>query len=77
MKELVALLKEALNRGLEKPDQAVVRRRCLTTFSSDLSVMQGMIPTFVFGWPSGNETGNFLAIDLGGVHICYAFPNNS
>jgi hexokinase len=24
-----------------------------------------MIPTFVFGWPTGEETGDFLAVDLG------------
>ena len=24
-----------------------------------------MIPTFVFGWPSGQETGEYLALDLG------------
>jgi hypothetical protein len=24
-----------------------------------------MIPTYVFGWPSGKETGDFLAVDLG------------
>ena len=24
-----------------------------------------MIPTYVFGWPSGEETGEFLAVDLG------------
>lgn len=24
-----------------------------------------MIPTFVFGWPSGHEVGDFLALDLG------------
>ena len=24
-----------------------------------------MIPTYVFGWPSGKETGEFLAVDLG------------
>ncbi|OBZ76793.1 Hexokinase [Grifola frondosa] len=28
-----------------------------------------MIPTYVFGWPSGNETGNFLAVDLGGTNL--------
>ncbi|TFK25469.1 hexokinase [Coprinopsis marcescibilis] len=28
-----------------------------------------MIPTFVFGWPSGNEKGEFLAIDLGGTNL--------
>lgn len=26
---------------------------------------QPMIPTFVFGWPTGEETGEFLAVDLG------------
>jgi hexokinase len=24
-----------------------------------------MIPTFVFGWPDGEEKGDFLAVDLG------------
>lgn len=24
-----------------------------------------MIPTYVFGWPSGQESGNYLAVDLG------------
>jgi hypothetical protein len=24
-----------------------------------------MIPTFVFGWPTGEEKGDFLALDLG------------
>ena len=24
-----------------------------------------MIPTYVFGWPTGKEQGNFLAVDLG------------
>lgn len=29
-----------------------------------------MIPTFVFGWPQGTETGNYLAVDLGEqIHI--------
>ena len=27
--------------------------------------LQPMIPTFVFGWPSGDESGDYLAIDLG------------
>lgn len=26
---------------------------------------QPMIPTFVFGWPTGTETGDYLALDLG------------
>lgn len=28
-------------------------------------VSQPMIPTYVFGWPTGEETGDFLAVDLG------------
>ncbi|KAL7284867.1 hexokinase [Trametes coccinea BRFM310] len=28
-----------------------------------------MIPTYVFGWPSGKETGNYLAVDLGGTNL--------
>ena len=31
-----------------------------------------MIPTFVFGWPTGHETGEYLALDLGAsasVHL--------
>ncbi|KAI0658174.1 hexokinase [Cubamyces menziesii] len=28
-----------------------------------------MIPTYVFGWPSGKETGKYLAVDLGGTNL--------
>ncbi|KAJ7594963.1 hexokinase [Mycena floridula] len=28
-----------------------------------------MIPTFVFGWPTGQEIGDFLAVDLGGTNL--------
>jgi hexokinase len=28
-----------------------------------------MIPTYVFGWPTGKETGEFLAVDLGGTNL--------
>ncbi|RSH84456.1 hexokinase A [Apiotrichum porosum] len=28
-----------------------------------------MIPTYVFGWPSGKEHGEFLAVDLGGTNL--------
>ncbi|KAJ3716541.1 hexokinase [Lentinula raphanica] len=28
-----------------------------------------MIPTFVFGWPTGKESGDFLALDLGGTNL--------
>ena len=24
-----------------------------------------MIPTYVFGWPTGDERGDYLAVDLG------------
>lgn len=28
-----------------------------------------MIPTYVFGWPTGKETGDFLALDLGASFV--------
>lgn len=28
-----------------------------------------MIPTFVFGWPTGQEKGAYLAVDLGGTNL--------
>ncbi|SCV70073.1 BQ2448_1467 [Microbotryum intermedium] len=28
-----------------------------------------MIPTFVFGWPTGKEVGSYLAVDLGGTNL--------
>ncbi|KAI0672054.1 hexokinase [Trametes maxima] len=28
-----------------------------------------MIPTYVFGWPTGKETGKYLAVDLGGTNL--------
>lgn len=28
-----------------------------------------MIPTFVFGWPTGQEVGEYLAVDLGGTNL--------
>lgn len=31
----------------------------------DLIQLQPMIPTYVFGWPTGKEVGNYLAVDLG------------
>ena len=30
---------------------------------------QPMLPTYVFGWPTGNEEGSFLALDLGGTNL--------
>ncbi|RXW20864.1 hypothetical protein EST38_g5000 [Candolleomyces aberdarensis] len=34
-----------------------------------------MIPTFVFGWPSGDELGDYLAIDLGGTNLRVCLVN--
>src|SRR6267154_3734633 len=37
-----------------------------------------MIPTFVFGWPTGQEKGDFLALDLGeycGIYAIFHAPN--
>ena len=28
-----------------------------------------MLPTFVFGWPTGEEKGDFLALDMGGTNV--------
>lgn len=28
-----------------------------------------MLPTFVFGWPTGKEVGSYLALDLGGTNL--------
>lgn len=28
-----------------------------------------MLPTFVFGWPTGTETGDYLSLDFGGTNI--------
>lgn len=31
--------------------------------------MQPMIPTWIFGYPTGKETGSYLAVDLGGTNM--------
>lgn len=28
-----------------------------------------MLPAFVFGWPTGNEEGSYLSLDLGGTNL--------
>ncbi len=33
-----------------------------------------MIPTYVFGWPTGQETGSYLAVDLGEPVSPFDFP---
>jgi hexokinase len=52
MRMIVEAFKEALELGLEKPDQVLP-----------------MVPTYVFGWPTGEEKGDFLALDLGGTNL--------
>lgn len=32
-------------------------------------LLQPMLPTYVFGWPTGNEKGSYLAVDLGGTNL--------
>ncbi|KAF8351971.1 hexokinase [Amanita rubescens] len=34
-----------------------------------------MLPTYVFGWPTGKEMGEFLAIDLGGTNLRVCLVN--
>ncbi|KAF8743553.1 hypothetical protein AX14_002105 [Amanita brunnescens Koide BX004] len=34
-----------------------------------------MLPTYVFGWPTGKEKGDFLAIDLGGTNLRVCLVN--
>lgn len=34
-----------------------------------VDVAQAMYPTWVFGFPSGREKGQFLTIDLGGTNL--------
>lgn len=65
---IVEAFKDTLEQGLEEPGQTVVRISIviamLPTWNS-ISFVQPMIPTFVFGWPTGQEKGDFLAVDLG------------
>jgi hexokinase len=68
---IVEAFRDALELGLEKPGQVVVcsvqifSRNCLLL----LVIYQPMIPTFVFGFPTGSESGDFLALDLGSFTI--------
>jgi hypothetical protein len=73
---IVDAFTESLEIGLGIPGQVVVgiihlilsprniRNRLLTLST------QPMIPTFVFGWPSGHEVGEYLALDLGAFASC-------
>ncbi len=70
MRIIVEEFKEALELGLQKPNQVVVRRDVLLIIQSiSHFAMQPMIPTYVFGWPTGNEKGKYLAVDLGGTNL--------
>lgn len=28
-----------------------------------------MVPAYIYGWPTGEEKGNYLAVDLGGTNL--------
>lgn len=63
---IVEAFKDALENGLEKRDQIVVCRTGNFFIRWKLNPScQPMIPTYVFGWPTGREKGDYLAIDLG------------
>ena len=109
MRIIVDTFKEALELGLEKPNQIVVGidlflhtlaiQRIGCCHSWDVLVhrmfsiwdlewlpdtiynprntlwwliiyLQPMVPTYVFGWPTGEERGDYLAIDLGTLNFC-------
>nr|ACV91998.1 hexokinase 1 [Cryptococcus deuterogattii] len=53
MRMIVHAIEETLDKGLQKNGQVV-------TFS---------VPAYVFGWPTGDEVGDFLALDLGGTNL--------
>ncbi|KAI6041472.1 hexokinase [Pisolithus marmoratus] len=42
---------------------------CLELGLSKPEQIVPMIPTWVFGWPTGKETGDYLALDLGGTNL--------
>lgn len=42
---------------------------CLELGLSKPNQIVPMIPTWVFGWPTGKETGDYLALDLGGTNL--------
>lgn len=69
---IVDAFTESLELGLESNGQVVVGVfRLILSHLKPIARLRGvrstqpMIPTFVFGWPSGQETGEYLALDLG------------
>lgn len=70
MRMIVEAFKESLELGLAKHKQVVVSVSFLDMRIYFISTSwsygcQPMIPTYVFGWPTGEEKGNYLAVDLG------------
>ncbi|EIW69221.1 hypothetical protein TREMEDRAFT_39456 [Tremella mesenterica DSM 1558] len=53
MRMIVHAIEESLDKGLQKDGQILIHP----------------VPTFVFGWPSGEEMGEYLALDLGGTNL--------
>jgi hexokinase len=41
----------------------------LSSEGEGLTLLQPMNPTWVMGFPDGNETGTFLALDMGGTNL--------
>ena len=50
---------------------------CTRSQANRLYPEQPMIPTYVFGWPTGKETGDFLAVDLGMSNLKLSRPSYS
>lgn len=71
MRMIVDSFDETFEKGLAEPEQVVVRTlppACDPALIR-LYAIQPMIPTYVFGWPSGQEAGDYLAVDLGGTNL--------
>lgn len=74
LKEIVGEFEKELIQGLEKPRQNIVSLGTESTRSHDdnaksSSFNQAMYPTWVFGFPTGQERGQYLTIDLGGTNL--------
>ncbi|KAF5384407.1 hypothetical protein D9615_003448 [Tricholomella constricta] len=68
MRMIVEAFKDTLELGLAKPDQVVLCHVSLRPCRFITNAVP-MIPTFVFGFPTGQEQGDYLAVDLGGTNL--------
>lgn len=77
LREITNRFQKELDAGLQKPKQNIVSAdnpTCIRTHGSPprnpaLTPTQAMYPTWVFGFPSGHEKGQYLTIDLGGTNL--------